>query len=452
LKMPTLAPLFFSVRLPTLLARFWRAHAGAKADTVARRRAPLSFIVFRLDALGDVVMTTPLFRELKRAWPKSRCTVVVQNSVRSLLVTNPHVDEVLSPPGVKARWLPHAARNLLAALLLYRRYLRERRFDVAISPRWEADEHLATMLCLLANATERIGYCENVSPIKQRLNRRFDPAFSIRLSAGPVQHEVLRNLAVVASLGGKVEDTRLDVHLTARDRQCAAALLANVPCGKKVVALGIGAGSASRRWPLSAYARAVSQLRRHFPLQAVILCGDAEQQEALRLARLMDAAPIILCGAPLREVCAVLQRCHLFLGNDSGPAHMAAAMNCTTIVISRHPRNGDPNHPNSPLRFAPYCSEYRVLQPVTGLDDCVTECRSRRPHCITGVSGEEVVAAALELLRHADATGVVDDPAGLPFLHASPPVPHLRDSPRAHLPIAAHSMLRNTQAEATPSS
>ena len=41
-------------------------------------------------------MTTPLFRELKRAYPKSHCTVVVQNAFRPLLVTNPHIDEVLS--------------------------------------------------------------------------------------------------------------------------------------------------------------------------------------------------------------------------------------------------------------------------------------------------------------------------------------------------------------------
>ena len=47
----------------------------------------------------------------------------------------------------------------------------------------------------------------------------------------------------------------------------------------------------------------------------------------------------------------MLERCDLFIGNDSGTAHLAAAMDCKTIVISRHPRDGDPNHSNSPVRF-----------------------------------------------------------------------------------------------------
>jgi len=94
----------------------------------------------------------------------------------------------------------------------------------------------------------------------------------------------------------------------------------------------------------------------------------------------------------------VLERCDLFIGNDSGAAHLAAAMDCRTIVISRHPRNGDPNHGNSPLRFAPYGREVRVLQPPAGLDACTDCCRVPEPHCITAVSVDDVFAAAWGML------------------------------------------------------
>ena len=94
-------PLFLSVRLPTLLAMFWRAHIGRAPSAGLSHKGPISFIVFRLDSLGDVVMTTPLFRALKKAHPESRCTVVVQECYKSLLATNPHIDEILTLPEVR---------------------------------------------------------------------------------------------------------------------------------------------------------------------------------------------------------------------------------------------------------------------------------------------------------------------------------------------------------------
>jgi ADP-heptose:LPS heptosyltransferase len=393
-----LPPLLLSVRVPTLLARFWRARFGEKFSSEATHRGRLSIIIFRLDAMGDVVMTTPLFRELKRAFPKSLCTVVVQHGFRPLLVTNPHIDEILTPPKVGATWLPRRARELVAAMLLYWRCLRRRRFDIAISPRWDLDEQLATLLCLLTNAAKRVGYTEKTSPLKQQLNRGFDAAFSTCLPAGPVRHEVVRNLAVVEAFGATVRDGRLEVPLTGRDRDFASRLLTNVPASSKMIALGIGANSAGRRWPLQRYAECVSRVARKVRVQPVIVCSASERAQARQLAELLTCEPIILSGAPLRGVCAVLERCDIFIGNDSGTAHLAAAMNCKTIVISRHPRDGDPNHGNSPLRFAPHCTEALVLQPATGLDACRASCRVRGPHCITAVSVDEVVAAARKML------------------------------------------------------
>ena len=395
-------PLFWSVRVPTRLAIFWRSLFGGKPGGVPRA-CPRSVIVFRLDAMGDVVMTTPLFRELKRAFPKSRCTVVVQRTHRPLLATNPHIEEILTPPEMNSRYLPRRATKLLAAWLLYWRYLRGRRFDIAISPRWEVDEHLAALLCVLTNATRRVGYTEKASPLKSRLNRGFDPAFNTCLPAGPVRHEVVRNLAVIEALEGTVKDSRLDIRLTERDRSFAAQLLASVPAATKVIALGIGAASSGRCWPLQRYAECVARLARQFHVCPVIVCSAEEREQGMRLEQLLRCRSILLCAAPLRQVCAVLERCHLFIGNDSGAAHLAAAMDCQTIVVSRHPRNGNPNHANSPLRFAPYCREAWVVQPATGLDACTDCCKESEPHCITAVSVDGVFVAARIMLG--------DDPA-----------------------------------------
>jgi ADP-heptose:LPS heptosyltransferase len=134
-------------------------------------------------------------------------------------------------------------------------------------------------------------------------------------------------------------------------------------------------------------------------VQPIIICSHDEGEEARKLANLGGCEAIVVAGAPLRKVCAILERCDVFIGNDSGSAHLAAAMDCKVIVISRHPKDGDPNHPNSPVRFAPYCQNARVLQPETGADTCTTECLSPEPHCIKAVSVDRVIAAAREMLE-----------------------------------------------------
>src|SRR5664279_3976528 len=144
-----MTPLLFSVRIPTLLAIFWRKWLARTEEVAA---TPRSILVFRLDELGDVVLTTPLFRELKRLYPNARCTVVVQPAYRAILTSNRNIDEILPLREIEPNWLPARARRLASALWFYWTRLRQRQFDMAISPRWDVDEGLATMLCVLTNA------------------------------------------------------------------------------------------------------------------------------------------------------------------------------------------------------------------------------------------------------------------------------------------------------------
>jgi len=390
-------PMLFSVRIPTLLAIFWRKWLARTEEAASAN--PRSIVVIRLDQLGDVVLTTPLFRELKRKYPDARCTVVVRPAYRAILTTNHNVDEILPLREIEAKWLPSRARRLASALWFYWAHLRHRQFDVAISPRWDVDESLTTMLCVLTNAGTRVGQSERTSPAKRDSNRGFDGAFDVIAPTGPVRHEVDRNLEIVEALGGRVEDRRLEICLTATDRKFARELLTHHEGDRLLVAIGMGGRAASRRWPLQCYAQLIARLHQQHAVQPVIVCAREEEAEAERLAEMLPVRPYILSGIPLRAACAVLDRCNLFVGNDSGTAHLAAAMECPTLVVSRHPRGGDPDHANSPARFGPRCSRYRVVQPPSGAGECRDACRASEPHCIKLVTVDMVVEAALELLQ-----------------------------------------------------
>ena len=386
------------VTLPTWLAIVWRKFLFVTPNVVQPRAIPRRIIIFRLDELGDLVLTTPLFRELRRMYPSAHCTVVVQPQYKAILSTNRNLDEVLAISELRFRWLPVHAGRLLSALWFYFATLRHRHYDLAISPRWDVDESLATMLCILTRAGKRIGYSSRVSPAKAKLNRGFDAAFDVALPPCPLQHEVDRNLAIVEALGGRIGSRRLEITPAENDCRFASELLKHRDPDRLLVALGIGGRASGRKWPLERYVEVIAKLDRQLPIQPVIVCSSIEDAEASALSVKLSVPPYILSGVPLRTVCAVLQHCALFIGNDSGAAHLAAAMHCPTVVVSRHPLNGDPAHANSPVRFSPRSPHSRVVQPEAGGPGCTDSCRAHHPHCILGVSPECVLQAALESL------------------------------------------------------
>jgi heptosyltransferase-2 len=389
--------LFFSM-IPTWMAIVWRKYLASRPQSVAYVRHPRSVIVFRLDQLGDLVLTTPLFRELKRTCPRAHCTVVVRPEHTAILTTNRNIDEILPLRELRAAWLPVRTRWLASVLWFYWTVLRTQKFDLAISPRWDVDESLATMLCVLTNALRRVGHSARGPEAKRKANRGFDAAFDVVVPSGSLRHEVDRNLSIVEALGGKIVSRKSEIRLTDLDRKFAGELLPHHDKSRLLIAVGIGGRAAGRKWPLRSYAECITQLNQQRPVQPVVVCSGEEDAEASELSVMLPVPPYILSGVALRGVCAALERCDLFLGNDTGTAHLAAAMNCPTVVISRHPLNGDPDHANSPARFAPHGSTHVVVQPLSGVDGCTASCRSSAPHCIRNVTSERVVAAAMELL------------------------------------------------------
>jgi heptosyltransferase-2 len=390
-------PLLLFVTIPTWLAILWRKYLRNRPP-IRRSRTVHSIVLFRLDQLGDLVLTTPLFRELKRHYPLARITAVIQPQYKAILTTNRHLDEILTLKVQPGKWPSKRAQMLASALWYYWTELRRREFDLAISPRFDVDEDLATMLCALTHARKKVGHSTRGSAAKLKFNWGFDAAYDTVIPTTPLRHEVDRNLEVITALGGEAQSRRLEICLSENDRRFAAELLEHHDQRRLLVALGIGGRAPGRRWPLRRYAECINVLNLQHRIQPVIVCSEEEDAEASALSVKLPAPPYILSGVPLRTVCAVLERCDLFLGNDTGTAHLAAAMDCPTIVISRHAASSDPAHPNSPARFAPLCAQYRVLQPQAAAAGCTTSCRSIAAHCILGVTVEHVIEAANEVL------------------------------------------------------
>lgn len=379
--------------------------AGRRSDkSTGRVSGAREVLVIKPDGIGDLIMAIPFLRELRRAWPAARISIVVSAHAANFIETCPYVDRILPfrlPPD--SRWWRPLTRRL-AVLSFARRYLWPTSYDLAIVPRWGPDIFESPFLAFLSGAPWRVSFSTRASADREMLNRGDDQFFTHTLTDRSVCHEVRRNLGLLSLLGVDSLEDRLAVWLSDDDELFADRVLTTI-LPKPVVAIGPGAGNPKRMWPIQRFVEVARWLEnRGFAL--VLIGGSGEEALGEELRRSLDNGVIDLTGrATLRQSAAVLQRCVLFCGNDAGPMHLAAAAGIPVVEISCHPRGGDDLHPNSPTRFGPWGVPNTVVRPDEPTDGCATGCRAPAPHCIANVPVASVIAGIASLLDERTAPG-----------------------------------------------
>jgi len=378
------------------------------------RRSVRRILVMRLDEIGDVVLTSPFLRELRRMCPNAWITLVVKPATFNLVELCPYVNEILTydwqTTGRAGRLRRQARLFSLAARRLWRR-----RFDLAIVPRWDTDAYCGVPLAYASGARWRVGYSESVCEHKQQLNRGYDQLLTHVLHDYTLRHEVEHNLGVLRCLGLDVESARLELWFDSEDNAFAELVLQSqvIRPTDFLIGFGPGAGWPKRMWPMSRFAELGASLLRECACQLIVVGGERERHLGEHLRRELGQGVINVVGrATLRQTAAVLQRCHLFVGNDSGPMHVAAAAGVPVVEISCHPLSGSPAESHSPTRFGPWGVPHRIVQPERSVGVCSETCEGDDAHCILGVSVAKVKEAVLALVasRHRIAVTVTQEP------------------------------------------
>jgi ADP-heptose:LPS heptosyltransferase len=271
---------------------------------------------------------------------------------------------------------------------------------VCIVPRWDTDHHFAAAVACFSGAPRRVGHTERSNARKAVLNAGFDRLYTDVVTSLGIAHEVERHLALLDALGAPRGSTRLELSIADADRRRAHDALGFEPDERPLVAFGIGAAHAKRRWPIARFAELGRELQRRSGVRLVIVggAGDVADQQAL-VAALGEGVVPLAGRLTLRETAAVLERSRVYVGNDSAPMHLAVAMDTPCVEISCHPASGDPLHANAPERFGPWLVPSRVIRPRAPIPPCTDGCHAHEPHCILGVDAERVLDAAGELLE-----------------------------------------------------
>jgi ADP-heptose:LPS heptosyltransferase len=327
-----------------------------------------NLLCVRLDSLGDVLMTTPALRALRETLG-CRVTLLTSPAGAALEGLVPEVDEVLV---WRAPWMKATPTgNDLAFLETLRG------FDAAsIFTVYSQSALPAAYLCSLAGIPRRLAHSrENPYHLLTDWVPDSEPGSTVR-------HEVRRQLDLVAAVGCRTTDERLSFCVPAVARERVAAL--NLP--SPLVVVHPGASAASRRYPPESYARALELLGCE-----VVFTGDAGERDLVDGIRaILDVRSRSLAGElSLADLGALIQAADLLICNNTGPAHIAAAVG--TAVVDLYALT-NPQH-------TPWQVQSRVLFHDVPCRNCYKSvCPTGGHECLRGVAPERVAAAARELL------------------------------------------------------
>ncbi len=373
-----------------------RMIAHGSADGQSPDRHVKSLLIVRLDGVGDMVMMTGFFEPLRALYPGARIELVMRKEWYDFVAACPYIDRV--------HVLSGDCHPMLRPIVLMSRAIRlglqlakDGSWDIAFNPRWDVDGNYASAVICLSRATRRIGFSEHVNVRKHYFNAGFDRLYSEVLNDRAPRHEIERTVEVLLRLGGEASTYPPNLWLTREDQEYAARVLETVSASK-YIAIAPGAGRWKRMWPTPRFAGIANELLEQHRATVVILGSKSEREicESLRLS--VRGTAINLAGqTSLRQAAAILSRCAIFVGNDSGLLHLAAAAGTASVGISCHPTCGLAMDANSPLRFKPWGNRAFVIQPAEPEYPCIYRCESDGPHCILNVTVEQVVEAIRDI-------------------------------------------------------
>lgn len=338
-------------------------------------------LIVRLRNLGDCILSTPVIRALKDWNPSLHITLLVEQPFAGVFRGNPGIDhmEILARSGswwhrYRDRW--HCTRRL-----------QQGGYDCV----WNLHGGSTSLyLTLAAHAPVRIGFVHYRRPSAYT---HLVPAAADIWGKSPV-HTVETQLAPLKWLGivERAESFSPEIFTTPQAKEQADRFLDKIHLSHRpFLLIQPTATLRTKQWPEERFSRLIDHIRNKSDLAVVLSAGPGEEDIARRVLRHQRDPIPVYQGTDLEEFKAILQRSHCFIGNDSGPMHLAAALHRPVLAIFSS-SNYDAWHPwgttfeavRTDLSCSP-CPGYRCY-------------RYESPRCVEGITEEQVWQSLQRLL------------------------------------------------------
>ena len=324
---------------------------------------PKRILVFSFSFIGDAVLSTAVIRPLRRHFSDAHITFLVGPRAFDLLATDPNINATLvyDNRGEHAGW-----KGRLRLI----KTLRLGKFDLVINLR---DSLIARCI-----GAEHWGLARGAS------NR----------------HAITRYLEVLQRQGVDTTDAHPFLGLTEREQTAAHHFLQESGIESERLLIGIHPGGnwEYKLWDGKNYANLASILAEKHNATILLFAGPNERELQTQVAEMMEIPPISVQTDNLRHLAALISACNVYIGNDTGPMHIAAAVGTSVVALF-----GSTNH----IRSGPYDDKHTVVQ--SGINLGCNPCHpGRHPggcgagscEVIARISVEQVLGAVEGAIRH----------------------------------------------------
>ncbi len=343
----------------------------------------MRFLIIRLSSIGDIVHALPAASALARTYPESQVHWVVESRYAVLLKGNPLVHRTI--PLNTLSW-----RKTLASVATLKeisrgiKAVREVEYDAAVDFQGLCK---SAMIARLSRSHQRLGFS------RQWLR---EPAAGILYgeSVTPTgrRHVIEINFAVVERLGVRTLQTdqwEFPLPRTESDDAYVEMQLASLEA-RDFMVINPGAGWQSKRWAPAQYAELIRCLAPEFSGEILLTGSPAEEGMIREIVKLSGSARAHYFQSALIQLIALLRRARLFLGGDTGPMHLAAALSTPVVALF-----GSTDFSNTPERNGPFSSDDIIVSPPTPATMPAGD------HYIQGITTGAVLKAIRERLARA---------------------------------------------------
>ncbi len=278
-------------------------------------------ILFRAaNWVGDAIMTTPVLRALRKNFPESRISVLAKPWVVPVYEHSPYVDEMIvyDNNGRHKRGL---------GTIRLAKDLRKYGFDMALLMQ---NAFEAALLTFLAGIPLRVGYNTDARTLLLNPIIKLDPELK-------KQHLIEYYIGILKGASLVDDGSAMDLFISSEDRDLALKTLekSGLDMNRPVIGINPGAtGGTAKRWFPERYARLCRKLSDKYGVKTLIFGGPADTELGEMISARVPGACVNIAGkTSLGEAFALIEKCNLFVTNDSGLMHAAAALHVNQVAV-----------------------------------------------------------------------------------------------------------------------
>jgi heptosyltransferase-2 len=333
--------------------------------------------------VGDAVMTVPALRELRRLFPDAHITLATRSWADGLFADAEFLDDLLIHEGSGLRSVVYQVRSW-----------QKGGFDLAVL---FPNSLESALVASLARVPARIGYAADG---RQRLLTHPLVLPEWRSS----RHEVFYYLNIISELerligrdrlSQSLHDVQPDASMQLSEKRKSEARqflrFKGVRDGRPLIALCPGSiNSRAKRWPAERYAALGDRFVSELGAEVLLIGSAAESEVSFEVSRQMENQPVMLTGeTDLAQLVGILGVVDLLVTNDTGPAHIASALERPTLVIFG---------PTNPLTTRPFSSAGEIVRHPPDCAPCMLRDCPIDHRCMTAISPDEVFERAQAML------------------------------------------------------